>query len=97
MNGKGLCVKIKDNECVQAHKHSSNHRNKILVSDKCGCFYCLETFSPSLIDEWFDDDSHGVGQTATCPKCGIDSVIGDASGYPVTIEFLECMKREWFY
>jgi len=28
--------------------------------------------------------------------CGIDSVIGSASGYPITTEFLESMNRRWF-
>ena len=36
-------------------------------------------FKPADILEWTDDD-----QTALCPNCGIDSVIGDKSGYPVT-------------
>jgi hypothetical protein len=37
-----------------------------------------------------------MGQTAICPRCGIDSVIGDESGYPVTREFLAAMKAHWF-
>ncbi|OWK39493.1 hypothetical protein FRUB_06056 [Fimbriiglobus ruber] len=36
------------------------------------------------------------GNTALCPKCGIDSVIGTGSGYPVTAEFLEQMYEKWF-
>lgn len=75
-----------------AHKHSSNHRAEILDSEQCGCFKCLAIFSPKLIDEWWDDDDKGVGQTATCPKCGIDSVIGSASGYPITKDFLKALK-----
>jgi hypothetical protein len=34
--------------------------------------------------------------TARCPRCGIDSVIGSASGYPITREFLQTMKSYWF-
>ena len=50
----------------------------------------------SEIDEWIDEpDPPGV--TALCPKCGIDSVIGSASGYPITSNFLWRMKLRWFY
>ena len=48
-------------------------------------------FRPQAIWEWIDDD-----QTAMCPYCGIDSVIGSASGYPLTRDFLERMASHWF-
>lgn len=78
-------------EIVQAHNHSSNHRKEILASKKCGCFYCLETFKPSEIKEWVDD-----GKCAICPRCGIDSVLGDAAGFPLTKEFLGSLHHYWF-
>jgi len=37
-----------------------------------------------------------TGETAICPRCSIDSVIGDASGLPVTKEFLKEMNKHWF-
>ncbi len=62
------------------------------MSSLCGCFYCLETFAPSAIDVWIDD-----GTCALCPNCTIDSVIGDASGFPVADRsFLEAMHKRWF-
>lgn len=95
---------------IEAHKFCSNHGDK-LVNDKiCGCFYCLSIFSPKEIqqwkkhrkaviqdkcgefDEWIVDDQF----TAFCPYCGIDSVIGESSGYPITKEFLKKMKEHWF-
>ena len=79
----------------QAHRHSIRHREEVLVSGHCGCFYCCATFPPSAIADW-TDEWQGVGQTALCPHCGIDSVIGSASGYPVTAEFLTAMKAHWF-
>ncbi|KAB0489149.1 cytoplasmic protein, partial [Pseudomonas vancouverensis] len=36
------------------------------------------------------------GNTALCPKCGIDSVIGSASNAPVNPEFLLKMYEHWF-
>jgi len=65
-------------------------------SDLCGCFYCLATYSPADIKEWTDEDEAGIGTTALCPRCGIDSVIGNKSGYPITKEFLEQMHSVWF-
>ena len=41
--------------------------------------------------EWVD-----AGTTMLCPYCEIDSVIGSASGYPITAEFLDAMRRHWF-
>jgi hypothetical protein len=35
-------------------------------------------------------------QTALCPNCGIDSVIGDNSGVKITERFLRKMRNAWF-
>jgi hypothetical protein len=76
---------------VTAHGRSSGHRAEIDGSGVCGCFYCLARFAPAEITEWVDTDT-----TALCPRCGIDSVIGSASGYPITAEFLARMRAHWF-
>ncbi len=85
---------IKPVDLVSAHGSSSGNQREIDGSALCGCFYCLEVFPASRVIEWID----GVGaETAVCPNCGIDSVIGDASGYPVTNKkFLEAMHERWF-
>ena len=76
----------------QAHPHCGNNRDELERSTKAGCFYCCEIYQASFIDEWIDDET-----TAMCPKCGIDSVIGDASGFPVTEKaFLKAMNEVWF-
>ena len=76
---------------VTAHRHCILHRSELMDSDICGCFYCISTFPASEIEIWTDN-----GQTAICPKCGIDSVIGSASGYPVDSLFLKKMHDHWF-
>ncbi len=76
---------------IAAHKHCTQHRDEILASEMCGCFYCLEIYPPSEILDWIDDD-----QCALCAKCGIDSVIGSASKFPITRDFLEDMHEYWF-
>ena len=77
---------------IDAHSYSSNHKQSLSKDNKCGCFYCLEIFESSLINEWIEDKRG----TALCPFCGIDSVIGESSGYPITKEFLSSMKKYWF-
>ena len=79
-----------------AHEHSSNHRAEVMSSARCGCFYCCATFSPSDIAEWVDEAPGGEGQTALCPKCGIDSVIGDRSGFDISEQLLTTMRAHWF-
>lgn len=83
---------------IRAHATCYRNREAIEASDKCGCFHCLAMFTPDKIREWIDgpalDGDSGV--TALCPKCGIDSVIADHSGFPVATEFLERMHEHWF-
>lgn len=79
-----------------AHMHSANHRDEILASAFCGCFYCRSTFAPEAIKEWCDEDDEGVGRTAICPRCGVDSVVGSASGLDLTDEFLSAMHEAYF-
>jgi hypothetical protein len=74
-----------------AHQHSSKHRSELDASDYCGCFYCLHIFIADDVQVWWDN-----GQTATCPNCGVYSVLGDASDYPITTDFLKLMKHNWF-
>ena len=81
---------------IRAHRHSCRHLAEIEASALCGCFYCLTIFGPADITVWVEKDFQKVGQTALCPRCGIDSVIGSESGYPITVDFLSMMKNYWF-
>ncbi len=77
---------------IDAHRYSSNHKEQLVKDRKCGCFYCLSIFNPAEIEEWIED----VSGTAVCPFCGIDSIISESSGYPLTEEFLGKMRSRWF-
>jgi hypothetical protein len=66
-----------------ALQHASQHRGELDVSAHCGCFFCFRTFSPAEIKTWIDKN-----QTALCPRCGIDAVIGTASGFQIDTTFL---------
>ncbi len=80
---------------LAAHAHSSNHRGELEAGRVCGCFYCSSIYPPTSIDEWIGEED-GADATALCPRCGIDSVIGERSGYPITRAFLERMHKHWF-
>ncbi len=81
-----------DQNIIVAHSFCTNNKPMLLHDRKCGCFFCLSIFAPSEIHEWV----HDAKETALCPYCGIDSVIGESSGYPITEEFLSKMKDYWF-
>jgi hypothetical protein len=66
-----------------ALQHAANHRGELDASAHCGCFFCFRTFSATEIRIWIDKN-----QTALCPRCGIDAVIGTASGFIIDDRFL---------
>ena len=87
--------KYSDVELEAAHAHSSAHRDELARSEKCACFYCCKSFSPAEIEDW-TCGRDGAANAALCPKCGIDSVLGDASSLTLDAEFLEAMHARWF-
>jgi hypothetical protein len=80
-----------ENELISANKHTAWNRVEVLRSATCGCIHCLAFFETSEIKNWID-----TGQTAVCPMCGIDSVIGSASGLDLSHAFLTAMRDRWF-
>ena len=66
-----------------ALQHAANHRVELDGSAQCGCFFCFRKFSPTEIRIWIDKN-----QTALCPGCGIDAVLGTASGFVLDDRFL---------
>ncbi|AFL90470.1 hypothetical protein Terro_4267 [Terriglobus roseus DSM 18391] len=78
---------------IRAHKHCIENRVEVEASALCGCFYCMSIYPPSEIVDWIYDRE---ALTADCPRCGIDAVIGSASGFPITPEFLSTMNEHWF-
>jgi hypothetical protein len=72
------------------HTHSSKHRQELEGSARCGCYFCFRTFAPAEIKTWVD-----AKQTALCPFCGIDSVLGDAA-CQIGDRFLRRMHQHHF-
>ena len=84
------------NDVIEAHKYSSNNKPALALDDKCGCFYCLKIFEPSEIEEYLEYENSDQKGTALCAYCGIDSIIPESSGFPITKEFLTKMYKAWF-
>lgn len=80
-------------DILKAQNFSINNKSALLKDQQqCGCYYCLTIFSSTEIKEWTDYDN-----TAICPYCKIDSVIGESSGFPITKEFLTRMRERYFF
>ena len=86
-------MKISKQVLEEAHDASFQNRRILEKSKKCACFFCNNIFSPAEIEEWCHDRD---GDTAVCPYCEIDSVIGDAAVYPLTEDFIIQMNLYWF-
>lgn len=84
-----------ENNLIPAHRYCTNNKPALQKDKVCGCFCCLKIYSPDEIREYIEGGSDGQG-TAVCPYCGVDSVIGESSGFPVTGDFLRKMKEYWF-
>lgn len=75
---------------VAAHVNASKHRVGLEASDRCACFFCFKTFAPTTIKSWVD-----ANQTALCPHCGIDAVLGSSLS-SITDPFLRGMHKQFF-
>ena len=76
---------------MDAHKHASKHRAEVEASGRCACFFCFRTFPPSAIKAWTDSS-----QTALCPSCGVDSVLGSESAHRLDDMFLRKLHQHCF-
>lgn len=79
------------NDSFDALKHSLRNRGEIERSKLCGCYCCAAVFDTEEIVEWVDG-----ALTAICPHCGIDAVIGDASGITIDRRTLKMINKRYF-
>ncbi len=80
-------------EILRAHDYCTANQSDLRQSQRAGCFYCLAVFDAKEVKEWIPDKTD---MTALCPRCGIDSVIPENAGFPLTEEFLREMYDHWF-
>jgi hypothetical protein len=78
------------------NRHTILNHKEVTSSETCGCYKCLHIFTPEDMstEDWWEESNGQL--TAACPRCGIDSIVGSASGYPITHEVLKAMHTEKF-
>ncbi|MEI6221952.1 MAG: cytoplasmic protein [bacterium] len=84
---------LNDTILEAVHKMSSWHKAMLMEAKIYGCFYCLTitTLEQNPIKDWCDE-----GQTALCPRCGIDAIIPQHTTYLLTPDLLQAMNNYWF-
>ena len=93
---KAPVVKLSPEELasfVAAHGRASKHRADLERAGSCACYFCFKKFPTTTIKAWID-----ANQTALCPFCGIDAVLGSSGGDTFRIDdrFLRRMHQHYF-
>lgn len=68
-------------------------KNKSIInlSNQVGCFHCEKIVDKTKIENYTDS-----GQTAICPLCNVDSLIGDACGFEINEQILSQANKFWY-
>jgi hypothetical protein len=80
----------REREASRLHRHTRANRMELEASEVCGCIACERIYFPSEVVRWLDDG------TALCPHCGVDAVVGSASGIPIMPGVLRRAHERWF-
>jgi hypothetical protein len=83
----------REREASLLHRHTHGNRAELEESEACGCLACERIYFPDEVEGWIVDRA---GETAVCPYCGIDAVVGSASGIPITPGVLARAHARWF-
>ena len=76
---------------IAAKVRSAQHRAELEASGHCACFFCFKRFATSEIKAWVD-----ANQTALCPHCGLDSVLGSGVDQRIDDRFLRKMHQHYY-
>jgi hypothetical protein len=80
----------REREASRLHRHTRANRMELEASEVCGCIACERIYFPSEVVRWLED------ATALCPHCGVDAVVGSASGIPIMPGVLRRAHERWF-
>ena len=80
----------REREASRLHRHTRANRMELEASEVCGCIACERIYFPSEIVGWLEDG------TALCAHCGVDAVVGSASGIPIMPGVLRRAHERWF-
>ena len=85
---------MKDLILENYHRMSFKNKERLESANICCCFHCLKKFKPEKITRYsLEEDG---SQTAYCPYCSIDSVLGfDEISFKEKL-ILKAMKKYFF-
>lgn len=63
------------------------NRASLATAARCGCYFCLEVYTPAEITEYTDGE-----ETALCPRCNVDAVVAGVEDK----KWLAEAKKIWF-
>lgn len=78
---------------AKTHKFCFGNEPRLSLSNRAGCFDCMNIFPASDVKEWVDDKPF---RTALCPHCFTDSVLADDSAISFSLELLQEMHIRYF-
>lgn len=90
MNGKDALFAVQHSNIKQLIKQSP----KTLNSNNMD--FLIQTIFKGDLIKFKKEEQNKSSQTAVCPYCNIDSVIGDASGYIIDTMFLKELNSYYF-
>ena len=95
--GQKLKIAALANEGLhEIHTHCTANREEIEASSRCACFYCQEVFRATEVKDYIVEPSMDYKETALCPRCGADTILGDAAGIPFYKELIEKLHHHYF-
>ena len=95
--GQKLKIAALANEGLhEIHTHCTANREEVDASSRCACFYCQEVFRATEVKDYIVEPSMDYKETALCPRCGADTILGDAAGIPFYKELIKKLHRHYF-
>lgn len=82
-------------QLAHAARHARGNDLSVKRSTHCACYCCEHQFDAKKVVEWTPEDRDGK-INAICPNCGVDSVIGDASGIAINEPLLTALNERYF-
>ena len=86
-------MKLSEEQSKLYHSHTIRNRQEIDQSVYCHCISCTRSYPSPIVTDFIKD---GEGETALCPYCGIDAVIGDSCRLIINQAILTYLNKKWF-
>jgi len=83
-----------DLRLMRLHMNTVGNAARVRAATRCGCFHCKVFFAPAEIVRFIPE--RDGGETAMCPRCGVDAVLTNLDGEPLTDALIEEMHSRFF-